>query len=63
MLIPEINLNNIDISLHSVDHDMVVPFVATDIWIGALNLTVDDEWRPWFVDGQVTGYSNGYVST
>ena len=55
MLIPEINLNNIDICLHSVDHDMVVPFVATDIWIGALNLTVDDEWRPWFVDGQVTG--------
>ncbi|KAI4298588.1 hypothetical protein L6164_032128 [Bauhinia variegata] len=42
------------------DRDMAVPFTATEIWIRALNLSVDDEWRPWFVDGQVAGYTKKY---
>ncbi|KAK2664824.1 hypothetical protein Ddye_003398 [Dipteronia dyeriana] len=50
------------------DHDMVVPFVATQTWIQWLNLTVVNDWRPWFVDGQVAGYTvkyseNGYRLT
>ncbi|TKY45789.1 Serine carboxypeptidase 18 [Spatholobus suberectus] len=50
-----LKLTYFDVSLHSGDHDMVVPFVATDTWIRALNLPVVEKWRPWFVDDQVVG--------
>jgi serine carboxypeptidase-like clade 1 len=39
----------------SGDHDMNIPYVATHAWIETLNLTVDSDWRPWFVDGQIAG--------
>ncbi|KAI4372554.1 hypothetical protein MLD38_010769 [Melastoma candidum] len=39
---------------------MVVPFVGTVRWIASLNLTVESDWRPWFVDGQVAGYTVQY---
>ncbi|KAE9447056.1 hypothetical protein C3L33_21029, partial [Rhododendron williamsianum] len=42
------------------DHDMAVPYLGTHKWIEALNLTVDEEWRPWFVDGQNGGYTMSY---
>ncbi|TKY71233.1 Serine carboxypeptidase 18 [Spatholobus suberectus] len=55
-----LKLTYFDVSLHSGDHDMVVPFVATDTWIRALNLPVVEKWRPWFVDDQVVGYTRKY---
>ncbi|XP_059653052.1 serine carboxypeptidase-like 18 isoform X3 [Cornus florida] len=42
------------------DRDLVVPFVGTVKWITSLNLTVVSEWRPWFVDGQIAGYTKKY---
>ncbi|XP_044489158.1 serine carboxypeptidase-like 18 isoform X2 [Mangifera indica] len=42
------------------DRDLVVPFVGTEKWIKLLNLTVVNDWRPWFVDGQVAGYTIKY---
>ncbi|CAK7330203.1 unnamed protein product [Dovyalis caffra] len=43
--------------VYSGDHDMVIPYVGTHEWIESLNLTIKDDWEPWFVDGQVAGYS------
>jgi proline racemase len=41
--------------LCSGDHDAVVPHVGTQAWIRYLNLTIVDDWRPWYVGGQVAG--------
>nr|XP_023898791.1 putative serine carboxypeptidase-like 52 isoform X1 [Quercus suber]POE52781.1 serine carboxypeptidase-like 12 [Quercus suber] len=46
----------------SGDHDMVIPYIATHAWIGSLNLTIAHDWRPWFVDGQIAGFTMQYTS-
>ncbi|CAJ2655763.1 unnamed protein product [Trifolium pratense] len=46
--------------IYSGDHDMVVPFMSTQAWIRALNYSIVDDWRPWFVNGQVGGYTRTY---
>ncbi|XP_022762411.1 serine carboxypeptidase-like 18 [Durio zibethinus] len=46
--------------LYSGDHDMVVPHISTEEWISTLKLTLDIDWRPWFVNGQVAGYTMKY---
>ncbi|XP_038715546.1 serine carboxypeptidase-like 1 [Tripterygium wilfordii] len=46
--------------IYSGDHDMMVPFLGTQAWIRALNYSIVDEWRPWFLQGQVAGYSRTY---
>ncbi|PUZ39862.1 hypothetical protein GQ55_9G377400 [Panicum hallii var. hallii] len=46
--------------VYSGDHDLVVPFIGTQAWIKSLNFSVVDEWRPWFVDGQVAGFTRSY---
>ncbi|KAE8008168.1 hypothetical protein FH972_004708 [Carpinus fangiana] len=50
----------LQVLVESGDHDMVVPFVGTVRWIKSLNLTVANDWRPWFVDGQIAGYTRKY---
>lgn len=35
---------------------MLVPFMATQAWIRSLNYSIVNDWRPWFVKGQVAGY-------
>ncbi|KAK6122754.1 hypothetical protein DH2020_043492 [Rehmannia glutinosa] len=42
------------------DHDITVPYLATLKWIRQLNLSVVDDWRPWYVNGQVAGYTQRY---
>ncbi|CAH1427316.1 unnamed protein product [Lactuca virosa] len=43
--------------VYSGDHDMVIPYMATINWIESLNLLVVNDWRPFFVDEQVAGYT------
>lgn len=46
--------------IFSGDEDMVVPFVGTEAWIRSLNYTILDDWRSWWVDQQVAGYTRLY---
>ncbi|KVH93354.1 Peptidase S10, serine carboxypeptidase [Cynara cardunculus var. scolymus] len=36
---------------------MVVPYIDTLNWIESLNLSVESDWTPWFVNKQVAGYT------
>ncbi|KAH6814435.1 serine carboxypeptidase-like 20 [Perilla frutescens var. frutescens] len=46
--------------IYSGDHDMCVPFTGSEAWTRSLGYKTIDEWRPWFVKGQVAGYTQGY---
>lgn len=41
----------------SGDHDMTVPFLATQAWIRSLNYSIIDDWRPWMMNDQIAGYT------
>ncbi|KAK9265997.1 hypothetical protein L1049_012497 [Liquidambar formosana] len=51
---------NLQALIYSGDHDMSIPHIGTQEWISSLNLTLNDVWRAWFVDGQVAGYTKKY---
>ncbi|XP_022896879.1 serine carboxypeptidase-like 18 [Olea europaea var. sylvestris] len=46
--------------VYSGDHDMIVSYMSTLKWIRSLNMTVEDNWRPWVVNGQVAGFTEKY---
>lgn len=46
--------------IYSGDHDMCVPYTGTEAWTSSLGYGVVDFWRPWFVNEQVAGYTQGY---
>ncbi|XP_075659627.1 serine carboxypeptidase-like 18 [Castanea sativa] len=48
--------------IYSGDHDISVPWVATYAWIKALGVDVFDEWRPWYLDGQIAGYQVKFMN-
>ncbi|XVF36445.1 hypothetical protein REPUB_Repub19eG0059200 [Reevesia pubescens] len=41
--------------VYSGDHDMIVPYLATEAWIKSLNYPIVDDWRPWMLQDQVAG--------
>ncbi|KAF2907301.1 carboxypeptidase C 1 isoform X2 [Oryza sativa Japonica Group] len=46
--------------IYSGDHDMCVPYTGTEAWTRSLGYGVIDSWRPWHLNGQVSGYTQGY---
>ncbi|XP_017254878.1 serine carboxypeptidase-like 17 [Daucus carota subsp. sativus] len=46
--------------IYSGDHDMVFPYIGTRQWIHTLRLKVERTWKPWFVKGQVAGYTESF---
>ncbi|KAJ0077750.1 hypothetical protein Patl1_36961 [Pistacia atlantica] len=54
--------NGLQVLLYSGDHDLVVAHTSTEYWLAELNITLDEEWRPWYVGGQVAGYTMKYTN-
>lgn len=56
------NLTDRDLQLllYSGDHDTVVTHISTEDWISWFDLPVDYDWRPWYVQGQIAGYTLRY---
>ncbi|KAL1814004.1 hypothetical protein ACET3Z_024069 [Daucus carota] len=46
--------------IYSGDHDPQVPFLSTQAWIRDLNYSIIDDWRPWILEGQYSGYTRTY---
>ncbi|XP_019190120.1 PREDICTED: putative serine carboxypeptidase-like 52 [Ipomoea nil] len=46
--------------IYSGDHDPCIPFISTQAWIKALNYSIVDDWKPWWTDDQVAGYTTTY---
>ncbi|XP_051134305.1 serine carboxypeptidase-like 17 isoform X4 [Andrographis paniculata] len=51
---------DLHILVYSGDHDLGIPHIATLKWVRLLNISVDEQWRPWMVNGQVGGYTEKY---
>ncbi|KAL0359845.1 UNVERIFIED_CONTAM: Serine carboxypeptidase-like 18 [Sesamum angustifolium] len=49
------------ILIFSGDHDMMAPHTSTEKWIESLNVPIKSDWRPWFVEGQIGGYTVQYA--
>jgi carboxypeptidase C (cathepsin A) len=45
---------------YSGDVDGAVPTLGTENWINSLNWDVSENWRPYYLDGQVAGYLESY---
>ena len=52
--------NKYKLMFYSGDTDGAIPTYGTKRWISELNWPVTEAWRPWFVNGQVAGYTESY---
>ncbi|GAB4838354.1 hypothetical protein Ancab_027888 [Ancistrocladus abbreviatus] len=48
--------------IYSGDHDISVPYIGTLKWIKSLGVPVSNQWRAWYIDGQVAGYTMKFVN-
>ncbi|CAL0304580.1 unnamed protein product [Lupinus luteus] len=46
--------------IFSGDHDLCVPYTGTQAWTSSMGYKIVDEWRPWLVDDQIAGFTQGY---
>ncbi|XP_011069855.1 serine carboxypeptidase-like 18 isoform X1 [Sesamum indicum] len=47
--------------IFSGDHDMQAPHISTEKWIESLKVPIKSDWRPWFVENQIGGYTMQYA--
>ncbi|WCJ44105.1 serine carboxypeptidase-like 40 [Euphorbia peplus] len=59
-LLQEFMDKGLRVLVYSGDVDGVVPVTSTQYALKKLNLKTEIEWYPWFVDGQVGGYTEVY---
>ncbi|KAI6682582.1 hypothetical protein NL676_036463 [Syzygium grande] len=57
-----LSTTNLRALIYSGDHDLSVTHIGTQNWIYSLGLTLYDIWRPWFVDGQIAGYTQEFIN-
>ncbi|GAV75569.1 Peptidase_S10 domain-containing protein [Cephalotus follicularis] len=55
-----LSTKRLDALIYNGDHDFTIPSVGTTKWIKVLDLKIINDWRPWYVDGQVAGYTMKY---
>ena len=48
--------------IFSGTEDIAITTLGTLRWINSLNYTIDDEWKPWKIDGQIVGMEQHYTS-
>ncbi|KAL7206335.1 hypothetical protein ACSBR2_019113 [Camellia fascicularis] len=48
--------------VYSGDHDMVIPYMGTLEWINVLDLPIVYGWKPWFLHGEVSGFTERYTN-
>ncbi|KAL0291058.1 UNVERIFIED_CONTAM: Serine carboxypeptidase-like 17 [Sesamum calycinum] len=60
-LSPKFTNRSARILIFSGDHDMMAPHTSTEKWIESLNVPIKSDWRPWFVEGQIGGYTVQYA--
>ncbi|CAO2832067.1 unnamed protein product [Amaranthus hypochondriacus] len=46
--------------IYSGDQDMKISYTGTLEWIEMLNVSTTENWRPWFVNGEVAGYTTKF---
>ncbi|KAL1189341.1 Serine carboxypeptidase-like 8 [Cardamine amara subsp. amara] len=46
--------------IYSGDHDITIPFQASQAWIKSLNYPIIHDWRPWMIKDQIAGYTKTY---
>ncbi|KAK7256196.1 hypothetical protein RIF29_29634 [Crotalaria pallida] len=46
--------------IFSGDHDLCVPYTGSEAWTASMGYKIVNEWRPWVVNDQVAGYTQGY---
>ncbi|KAB1212105.1 Serine carboxypeptidase-like 18 [Morella rubra] len=54
--------SNLRLLIYSGDHDMQIPNIGTQEWIKSLNLSMEESWRVWSVEGQTAGYTKKLIN-
>ncbi|KAE9616258.1 putative carboxypeptidase D [Lupinus albus] len=59
-ILHELFNNGLRVWIFSGDVDAIVPITATKYSLNEMNLSTKTPWHPWFVDGEVGGYTEVY---